>query len=316
MPGGGTLSNSKLLYYLGCAGRELTPRWWCRRRLAGILDSVGEGEGAELKRRVGYYNRMERPADPGFLDSVRSFREHEKTVYYFDSMEYLRFFDPGLRISYMFGDVKRVPEHPGFVKTRPLGVDNRNSVLLKLNKVRHFNLIRDPYSYESKEDRLVWRGAGHKRHRREFLDRFHDHPRCDVGKTDHRFEHPGQKRLMSIRKQLRYKFIFSIEGNDVGSNLKWIMSSNSVCFMRRPRFESWFMEGALVPDRHYVLIRDDYSDLIEKIGYYSEHPEEAKEIAANARAHVEQFRDRRREDLISLMVIRKYFQLTGQTDQL
>ena len=51
---------------------------------------------------------------------------------------------------------------------------------------------------------------------------------------------------MTINEQLHYKFILCSEGNDVASNLKWVMSSNSIAVMPKPKFETWFMEGILV----------------------------------------------------------------------
>ena len=51
------------------------------------------------------------------------------------------------------------------------------------------------------------------------------------------------------------------------------MSSNSVAVMPRPKYESWFMEGRLQPGVHYIEIKDDYSDLEDKIQYYSTHVE-------------------------------------------
>jgi spore maturation protein CgeB len=72
------------------------------------------------------------------------------------------------------------------------------------------------------------------------------------------------------------------------------------------------MEGTLVPNVHYVLIRDDYSDLESRLRYYIEHPDEAQQIIDNAHQYIEQFRNRRQEDLISLLVLKKYFQMTGQ----
>ncbi len=117
---------------------------------------------------------------------------------------------------------------------------------------------------------------------------------------------------MSIDEQLRNKFIISIEGNDVATNLKWIMSSNSLCLMRRPRFETWFMEGALVPGHHYVLLKDDFSDLEEKLDYYRSSPEEAIGIIQNANAYVEQFKDPVLEQLLGVLVMQRYFTLTNQ----
>ena len=71
------------------------------------------------------------------------------------------------------------------------------------------------------------------------------------------------RKKVSIDYHLKHKFILCIEGNDVASNLKWVMSSNSVAVMPKPKFESWFMEGKLIPDHHYIQIKEDYSDLEE-----------------------------------------------------
>ena len=132
-----------------------------------------------------------------------------------------------------------------------------------------------------------------------------DHPLCDLNYTDH----------MSLYNHLAYRYIITIEGNDVASNLKWVMSSNSVAVMPRPSFETWFMEGLLIPNYHYIEIAADYHDLIEKVRYYESHPEEAKAIIDHAHEWVKQFHNSKREDLISLMVLNKYFKLTGQINK-
>ena len=117
---------------------------------------------------------------------------------------------------------------------------------------------------------------------------------------------------MTIKEHLKYKFIMALEGNDVASNLKWIMSSNSIAVMPEPEFETWFMEGTLIPDYHYIRIKADYSDLEERINYYIEHPEKAQEIINHAHEYVEQFKNKKREKLISLLTLQKYFTQTGQ----
>jgi hypothetical protein len=103
----------------------------------------------------------------------------------------------------------------------------------------------------------------------------------------------------------------SLEGNDVASNLKWVMSSNSIAVMPRPTCESWFMEGKLIPNYHYIEIKSDYSDLKERLAYYIVHPEEAEAIIRHAHEYVDQFRDRKREHLISYLVLKKYFDITN-----
>lgn len=67
------------------------------------------------------------------------------------------------------------------------------------------------------------------------------------------------------------------------------------------------MEGQLVSDYHYIEVKPDFSDLIERLDYYSAHPTEAESIVRHAHEWVNQFCDRRREKLISLLVMRRYF---------
>jgi len=117
---------------------------------------------------------------------------------------------------------------------------------------------------------------------------------------------------MSYYDHLESKFIMSLEGNDVASNLKWIMSSNSIAVSPHLTCETWFMEGTLIPDYHYIEIKEDFSDLKEKLQYYIDHPEKANEIIQHAHEYVEQFKDCKREKLISLLVLDKYFCMTGQ----
>ena len=60
---------------------------------------------------------------------------------------------------------------------------------------------------------------------------------------------------MSIKDQLDYKFIFCLEGKCISTNLYWAMSSNSVCIMPKPKYESWFMEGKLEDGVHYIKLK-------------------------------------------------------------
>ncbi len=127
-----------------------------------------------------------------------------------------------------------------------------NSVIMKLNKVRRFCFVRQDRNYETKLDRVVWRGNGKQAERQALVERYADHPLCDVGQAteagDVRYRIP----YLTMADPLRNKFIHSVERNDVVTNLKWIMSSQSLCFMPEPTGETWFMEGRLIPHHHYV----------------------------------------------------------------
>ena len=72
--------------------------------------------------------------------------------------------------------------------------------------------------------------------------------------------------------------------------------------MKKPKHESWFMENTLIPNYHYVEINEDLEDVVSKIEYFTEHPQEAKVIVRNFQSHFCQFLESNGELLISLLV--------------
>ena len=165
-----------------------------------------------------------------------------------------------------------------------------------------------------KKDMAVFRGkVTDKEQRIKFMKMYFGHPMCDLGDISRDTINPtwciGK---LTIKEQLEYKFVLAIEGYDVASNLKWVMSSNSIAVMPRPTCETWFMEGTLIPNYHYIEIKPDFSDLEERLQYYMAHTDEAQAIIEHAHEYIEQFKNKKREQLISLLVLEKYFKMTGQ----
>lgn len=74
------------------------------------------------------------------------------------------------------------------------------------------------------------------------------------------------------------------------------------------------MESTLEPNVHYCEIADDYSDVEEKFEFFCTHPEAAEEIIHNAHRFCAHFLDKRTEEMLNILVLRKYFYLSGQID--
>ena len=322
--------NSKAGYYLRAGLRDVMPDALFRRRLEGELEECGRRYDNEYVRdRVDYYCRLAEPRALGENATAigRLRKKGVPSTYYYDSRELLQWFDPSLRWNYLFGDVRDIPEHPTVVKSRSLsqaesreGVsDNSNSVMLKLDKCRHFVFIKDRLGLEEKEDRAIFRGhIGSRQNRALFCRMYAGSRRVDAADTlpsqvEGYKQTEDSKPMLSFYEHLRFRYIMALEGNDVASNLKWIMSSHSAAVMPKPTCETWFMEGRLEGGVHYVEIRPDFSDLEEKMDYYSAHLDELETIVRNANRYVDQFRDGRRERYIGLLVMKKYFEMTGQT---
>ena len=306
--------NNKVWYYFLNNLRKLFPSFIFRNRFEKILKSLKEFDVEYIQKRVDYYNSLlDGTILPENTPELSQLKLGKKLkVYYFDSHEYTRFFDPQLKAEFLFGDIIHIPEVPSFVKSRPIKGDNSNSIVLKLDKIRHFRLINDTKQFVNKKNMLVSRGQVYQSHRMRFLEMYFQHPMCNIGQINIAGDRRYLVDRMTVDEHLDYKFILCLEGNDVASNLKWVMSSNSLVVMPAPTYETWFMEGTLIPNYHYVLIKDDYSDLEERLVYYSEHTDEALKIIENAHQYISQFRNKKQEDLISLLVIKKYFERTRQ----
>ena len=210
----------------------------------------------------------------------------------------------------LFGDVNWVPDVPSLVKSRPICDSNQNAVLLPMDMRRHLRFPRDPYDFRMKRAGMVWRGASYQPHRQLLLQETGKMPFCDTGNPSLAHDDPHYKPRLTIFEQLEYKYILSIEGNDVATNLKWILNSNSLCIMPRPRFETWFLEGRLRAGVHYAELADDFSNLQQLFDHYEQHPEEALAIIRQANAYTRQFKNTRAEVLLSQHVCQAYFAAT------
>jgi len=309
------LKKPRWVYYLENLAAFSIPRKYYQRGLPRIVAKINPEQKNAVRDRINYYNRLrdsfllDPSAQPMSLNILNSQRNYQMDLY-----RSVRRFPPHFRVNARFGDITDVPLVPTIVKARPIDGDHPNAILFNMNRIRHFVFVRDPTPFAQKQNKLVWRGNARQDLRQYFLEKYYHHPKCDVGHARKRRSPATEwsRPYLSITEQLQHKFILSIEGNDVATNLKWILSSNSLCFMPRPRMETWFMEGRLQAGRDYVQLRDDFSDLEEKMDFYERNTEAALAIIQNANRHAAQFMDTTVEEAIALLVLEKYFYLSGQ----
>lgn len=308
----------KVIFYVKRFGYNALPSAFFKWNYNRLRAFEKKCDKTELNNRLAYYFKINQNFDiPQKAVAVKNVKRTKGTNYYLDLKEFLHYFTSDTYFAYQFGDDTHINPYPTLFKARPITGNNARSVLFKLNKHRHFKWVNDPYSFSEKKNLMVWRGGAYRQLRRDFIKNFWNHPLCNVGQTNNPPENVAwQKDFLSIKEHLTYKFIFCIEGNDVATNLKWAMSSNSLCIMPKPKYETWFMEGSLKPEVHYIEVKNDYSDLEEKIRYYSKHTKEAEQIIANAHKHTERFKNKDMEDLLCLKVLEQYTQYSGQLNAL
>ena len=237
----------------------------------------------------------------------------QKTFYSYDLIRSFTHSTIKPKFAYEFGDVREIPSTPTFVKSRPISTENQYSCLLPLEMERHFQFFADPLEFEQKQPCVFWRGAAYQPWRRQFLEKAHKISGFDVGDTARKDSATNYvKPYATPLFQFKNKFLFSIEGNDVASNLKWALASNSVVMMPKPKFETWFAESRLVAGTHYVEVKDDYSDLEDQFRYYLDDPDLCLSIIQNAQEYVAPFKNRTRQYELGGMVIDQYAHQTCQ----
>lgn len=88
---------------------------------------------------------------------------------------------------------------------------------------------------------------------------------------------------LSYEEQVKYKYQMILDGIfTTFPGDRWRLLSNSVVFMHESERGHWYYE-ALIPWVHYVPIKSDMSDLLEKLEFVRHNEALAKRLASNAR---------------------------------
>lgn len=278
-----------------------------------VLDTSLQGLGCEfrkgkpflfdLKNVDKYYSDF----SSHYVDDMISFMETVNTK------------DP---VPLVCGDSLLNEDVPAFIKSRKI---NGRGLLLKLNSKRHwsFDFNLDTAQWEDKKNGVIWRGVHtgrvggssqwkDKTLRLGFVQRYFE--KYDIG-----FNAPGGqgvpeckpyvKGFVSQEEQLKKKYILSLEGNDVATNLKWVLASNSVPIMPKPTRETWLLESQLIPYVHYVPLSDDLDNLEDVYKWCLDNDGHCKKIAENGRRYMKMFFDENNEREIMRMIYERYCDL-------
>ena len=182
------------------------------------------------------------------------------------------------------------------------GTDTKiDTIIWPMNRIRHLapaaHVYKDDIPWSDKIGKAIWRGGYNDpfgmKTKYELVSKHVDSDLVDAkfakrtnkrgrGKTkevDQNLMGP----FISQEEQLKYKYLISIEGNDVSSGLKWMLMSNSVVLLPPTTYESWAMEGLLEPFVHYIPIKSDASDVEEKIQWAEDNPDVLKRSPSAAR---------------------------------
>lgn len=163
------------------------------------------------------------------------------------------------------------------------------------------------YPWEKKEAQAFWRGAttgGYLTlsnwtqfartklallslaHPQELDARFNNFAQCDPEVPKVLKAKGLQGNRVSQINHLKYKYLVDVDGNTCSfERYFWTLLSNSLVLKQETPFIQWYY-GGVKPYKHYVPVKEDLSDLLEKLAWARAHDEEARQIAENATAFV------------------------------
>lgn len=98
--------------------------------------------------------------------------------------------------------------------------------------------------------------------------------------TIERKDYPLVKPL-SLQEQSKFKFLLNLEGHVAAFRLSYELSSGSVILLADSDWKLWFSKF-LIPWVHFVPVKNDLSDLIEKFEWCQKNDEKCKKIAESA----------------------------------
>lgn len=71
--------------------------------------------------------------------------------------------------------------------------------------------------------------------------------------------------MVSLTDQIKYRYMASADGYAAAwKRIAWILFSNSILFKTQSEWIQWFYDK-MVPDEHFVLVKDDLSNIFEKM---------------------------------------------------
>lgn len=174
-------------------------------------------------------------------------------------------------------------------------------------------LVLDTTTFNDKKNIIFWRGATtgyngmeniNDNLRYKFVSELFNVPNIDIG-----FSGFGQdvfnkwsneylkysKPVVSIADQMANKFILCLEGNDVASNMGWVLSSNSCPIIAYPfEFECYIHGQGLIPWEHFIPVKRDFTDFFEIMEWCinSENHAKCEEIAKAGKLYMEPYNDK------------------------
>ena len=147
------------------------------------------------------------------------------------------------------------------------------------NEISHALNISKP-----KNKILGWRGAGTHPARNQLLEKTATLNGTDIEMIVWNRKNPSKliaKNYKSFLDQLhQWRYFIDVEGRGYSARLKLYLAAQRLVFVQDRELHEFYWEN-LLPFKHYIPVRNDFSDLEEKLDYVRSDPKIELEICEN-----------------------------------
>ena len=148
-------------------------------------------------------------------------------------------------------------------------------------------LGKNQVPWKEKTEQLFWRGRDSRRERLDLVRLSKKHPEnINASITAFFFfrdqeEELGRHPYVSFFDFFNYKYQMNLDGTVAAYRLPFLLAGGSLVLKAdSPYYEHFY--PSLAPWKHYVPVKADLSDLLEKIQWAKDHDDKAQDIARNA----------------------------------
>ncbi|KAB1267669.1 KDEL motif-containing protein 1 [Camelus dromedarius] len=139
--------------------------------------------------------------------------------------------------------------------------------------------------WESKNSTAVWRGRDSRKERLELVKLSRKHPELiDAAFTNFFFFKHDESLYGPLVKHIsffdffKHKYQINVDGTVAAYRLPYLLVGDSVVLKQDSIYYEHFY-NELQPWKHYIPVKSNLSDLLEKLQWAKDHDEEAKKIA-------------------------------------
>ncbi|KAF6215058.1 hypothetical protein GE061_009807 [Apolygus lucorum] len=144
-------------------------------------------------------------------------------------------------------------------------------------------------TWDEKEDKVFWRGRDSNEARLKLIDISRNYPNLFNSSLTNFFFFKDKEDIygpkvkhISFFKFFDYKYQLNLDGTVAAFRFPYLLVGDSVVFKQQSDYYEHFYHRVL-PWVHYIPVKSDLSDLVEKVQWAKDNEESAKTISKNAR---------------------------------